>query len=160
MSINWRKNAAEVGRLSREVVARRAGIASGLGLVLAVVNSNHLLPQPWTGDIQHGVNVGIDLLAAIITAAGIIRARAAATPADPSLYPKDIHGDDLVSALRVGPHAGIEDASPDAAAAFAAAATIQAAGSTSTQHDPTVPTVDPAPTGGQAGTSTAPAVEG
>lgn len=110
----------EISKVSREVIARRAGITTGLSMLLVFLNTEHVIPQPWTGSVMHWLNFAFDLLAVLVSVAGLVWARNGVTTADPAKGPVDIYGNELVSALSVGPHAGTAPAATSSAEVFAA----------------------------------------
>jgi hypothetical protein len=98
----------EISKVSREVVARRAGITSAVSMVLIFLVANHVVPTSWAGAATHWVDFAFDALGVLIAAAGLVWTRAGVTTADPAKGPKDILGNDLVPALVAGPHAAVE----------------------------------------------------
>lgn len=117
-----RADYAQVGKINRAIVAKRVPILAGLGIVAGELVRDGAIPDGLANSVTHWATVIFTALGVI---GGVLWAQRGTTPADPQLQPKDIHGNDLVSALDVGPHAGLDDVeTPSAASALAAAAMI------------------------------------
>lgn len=102
--------AQQVGAFARAVVAKRVLVLSTIGLVLGVLVQNRVLSIGLETQVTHWAEVTLSVIGIL---SGTIWAQRGATPADPALQPKDKFGNDLVSALTVGPHAGIDPVAPD-----------------------------------------------
>lgn len=122
----------EVGRIAREIVAVRVTFLAGLGIILGELVRDGIIPDGLADWVTHWATVAF---AALGVVTGVLWARRGATPTDPQLQPRDKYGNPLVSALDVGPHAGLSEppegvgttdtlTGPTAADALAAAAVI------------------------------------
>lgn len=120
----------KAGAIDRAVVAKRVPVLAGLGIVAGELVRDGVIPDGLANGITHWATVAFTALGVL---GGVLWAQRGTTPADPQLLPKDKYGNDLVSALSVGPHAGLSDddpapvaalSGPTAADALAAAAAI------------------------------------
>lgn len=110
------------GRLDRAIVAKRVPILAGLGIIAGELVRDGIIPDGLANGVTHWSTVVFTVLG---VAGGVLWAHQGATPADPQLQPKDKYGNDLISALKAGPHAGIAAPLPDVAGGPAGAATVQ-----------------------------------
>jgi hypothetical protein len=130
----------KVGAFTRATVAKRVTYLAGGGIILGELVRDGIVPAGLADGITHWATVAFSVLG---VAAGVLWAHAGATPADPQLLPKDKYGNRLVSALDVGPHAGLstepDGLAPDAGAATAAATALAAAAEINPQPSPPPP---------------------
>lgn len=119
----------QVGRIAREIVAVRVTVLAGVGIIGGELVRDGVIPDGLADSVTHWSTVTFAVLGVVT---GVLWARQGTTPADPQLQPKDKYGNDLVSALDVGPHDGLGDViaglpadGPSAADALAAAAALQ-----------------------------------
>lgn len=97
---DWNK----IGKLDRAIVAKRVPILATAGIALAELVRDGVIPDGVSNTITHLLSVGLIVLG---VASGAFWAQRGTTPADPQLSPTDMYGNKLVSALSIGPHAGV-----------------------------------------------------
>lgn len=115
--MNLRNDYRQAGVISRAIVAKRAGILSVLGLASGALVQNGVIPDGLANSVTHWATVALGGLGVVV---GVLWAQRGVTPADPAKRPADIYGNELVSALTVGPHSGKDVVPADTSALDAA----------------------------------------
>ncbi len=107
----------EAGTIARAIVAKRAGIVGGLGVILGELVRDGLIGDGLSDQVTRWATVCFGVLGVVT---GALWAQSGTTPADPALNPTDRYGNRLVSELAVGPHPGAEPVVADTSALDAA----------------------------------------
>jgi hypothetical protein len=95
MGLTMKIQLAELGKLAREIVAKRAAVTAAVATAASIATSYHWITPGVSTYANTWVTRGIDLLAVIIGGAWI---RSGVTPADPALAPESSTGAALVEA--------------------------------------------------------------